>query len=434
MTAAPTKSPFWKIGIVVAVVLVIAAIVGVSRREDAVVVTVAKAEYRDLKQQVTTNGTVIPTSEFQARANFPGIVEKIDVELGDRVKPGQMLVTMKDPFATSRVATANSALQSARVGDENVRQGGSQEERITLEGDLQHAQETKTQAEKALAALQDLRKRGAASQAEVESAQEKLKAANTTLQTLQQRSTNRYSRGDVRSADARVKDAEENLRSAKIQFANANISSPIRGTVYSIVVSPYDFVPMGGDLLRVANLNAVEVKAFFDEPEIGKLAAGQTVTIVWDGRPGRTWHGHIKQAPVAATALGARSVGECIISVDDAKEDLLPNTNVIVTVMIQEHSHVLTVPRAALRTNGPVSYVYRVIDGRLQRTDVTPGIVSLDRVEIAKGLAENDMVAVSALDNRELSDGIAVKTTTAGNSDSASRRSLMRRILGFSQR
>jgi HlyD family secretion protein len=207
-----------------------------------------------------------------------------------------------------------------------------------------------------------------------------------------------------------VADARATVDSAKNQFNNANISSPMAGTVYSIKVVPYDFVPVGADLVRVANLNQVQVRAYFDEPEIGKLAAGQPVTITWDGRPDRTWHGHIKQAPIAAMALGPRSVGECIIAVDDAKEDLLPNTNAIVTVTIQKHLHVLTIPRVALRTEGSANYVYRVEDGRLRRTSVNVGLVNLDRAEITSGLSRGDTVVLgAALGGGELQDGMAVR-------------------------
>ena len=45
------------------------------------------------------------------------IIDKVYVELGDKVKPGQMLVSMRDPFAMSRLATANAVLQGARVGE-----------------------------------------------------------------------------------------------------------------------------------------------------------------------------------------------------------------------------------------------------------------------------------------------------------------------------
>jgi HlyD family secretion protein len=293
---------------------------------------------------------------------------------------------------------------------ENIRNGGSQEDRIDLHGNLAHAQLEHTQAAKALVALQELRQQGAASQAEVDAAEQKLQAANATLKTLNEKATEPYTAADLRNATAHLADAQANVDSAKVQFNNANISSPMAGTVYSISVVPYDWVPVGTDLIRVADLSRVDIRAYFDEPEIGKLIAGQPVTITWDGKPGRTRHGHIRQAPIAAMALGTRSVGECIIAVDDSKEDLLPNTNVMVTVTIQQRSHALSIPRIALHTDGPRSYVFRVADGRLRKTPVDTGIVNLDRAEIIHGLAENDLVALSTVDNRELRDGLPVNS------------------------
>jgi HlyD family secretion protein len=387
----------------------------------------APVSYQDLKQLVPTNGTVMPTNEFQARAFWPGIIDKVYVELGDKVKPGQMLVSMKDPFANSRMTAANAALQGWQLSVENIRNGGSKGDRIDLHGNLAHAQLTQADAAKSLAALKQLQKRGAASAAEVDAAGQKLQAANATLQTLKEKGTEPYSASDLRNATAHLADAQANVDSARIQFKNANISSPMAGTVYSIKVVAYDWVPVGADLVRVANLNDVEIRAYFDEPEIGKLVAGQPVKIVWDGRPDRTWHGHIKQAPIAAMALGPRSVGECIIGVDDAKEDLLPNTNVMVTVTIQQHLHVLTVPRGALHTDGPENYVYRVVDGRLRRTPVDTSIVNLDRAEITRGLAENDLVALNTADNRELRDGLPIRTARPAVSGSGIRGYLRRR-------
>src|SRR5437868_12614018 len=330
MTAVRLHSRQWKIVAVAGMaIVVICLVVAFSRHKEAVQVWTASATYADLNQEVTTNGTVIPTSEFQARAFWPGIIEKVNVELGQRVRPGQLLVSMKDPFAISRLTAASAALEAARLGAENVKKGGSQEERINLAGDLQHAEQGQVQAARSLAALQQLRARGAASDAEIAAAKEKLENANTTIQMLREKAEQRFSPREARNANAHVEDAQANLQAAKVQFNNANISSPIAGTVYSIKVVAYDWVPVGADLIRVADLRKVEIRAYFDEPEIGKLAAGQPVTITWDGKPGSSWHGHIKQAPIAATSLGPRSVGECVIAVDDAKEELLPNTKVM---------------------------------------------------------------------------------------------------------
>jgi HlyD family secretion protein len=432
MTAARFESRQWRyVAIAAAAVLGLVVIVALSRREEAVEVWTAPAIYADLSQQVTTNGTVLPTNEFQARAFWPGIIEKVAVELGQKVKPGQLLVTMKDPFAISRLTAADAALQAARVSNENLRKGGSQEERIAAAGDLQHAEQTQMAAAKSLAALKQLAQKGAASSAEVASAQQRLDAADVTLGTIRARVAERYSPKELKSSGSHVSDAEANLQSAKIQFNNANIASPIAGTVYAVKVVAYDWVPVGTDLVRVADLNHVEIRAYFDEPEIGKLAAGQPVRIEWQGRPSRTWHGHIKQAPIAASAIGSRSVGECVIAVDDAREDLLPNTNVAVTVTIQQHRHVLSILHAALHTSGSENYVFRLVDGRLRRTPVEIGVVNVDRVEVTRGLVEQDLVVLNAADNRELRDGLRARVVMAPSEKSGIVNSVRERLLGL---
>jgi HlyD family secretion protein len=94
--------------------------------------------------------------------------------------------------------------------------------------------------------------------------------------------------------------------------------------------------------------------------------------------------------------------------VDDARGDLLPNTNVTVTVTTSQRFNVLSIPREALHTEGG-DFVYRVIGGKLVRTPVQIGVVNLTRAEILSGLTEKDTVALSATSNRELSNGLAVK-------------------------
>jgi HlyD family secretion protein len=152
----------------------------------------------------------------------------------------------------------------------------------------------------------------------------------------------------------------------------------------------------------------MQIRAYFDEPNIGVLAAGQAVKIVWDAKPDQTWHGHISRAPTTVITYGTRNVGECLITVDDARGDLLPNTNVTVTVTTSQRFNVLSIPREALHTDGG-DYVYRIVNGKLVRTPVQVGVVNLIRAEIKKGLNEKDTVALSATTNRELSNGLEVK-------------------------
>ena len=375
---------------------------------ETVEVRTAQATRENLVSSVSTNGKVEPVKEFQAHAAGPGVVKRIFVEIGDKVTAGQLLVSLSDSDAVARVASASSTLSTAQANAQDMSHGGTQDERLSIAADLDRARAQQAQAEKDLAAVQQLQQRGAASANEVAQAQQHLQTAQSSLRAIQQRSTGRYGASDLSRSAAQIADARAALAAAQSSYAADNIRTTISGTVYAIPVSEYDFVPAGEDLLDVADLTHLRVRAYFDESEIGKLEQGQNVSIVWDGRPGQKWHGHVERAPTTVITYGTRNVGECIITVDDAKGDLLPNTNVTVTVTTSQRMNALSVPREALHTDAG-DYVYRVVGGHLQRTSIVAGVINLTRVEVLSGLNQGDIVALNTTTNRDLTNGLAVK-------------------------
>jgi HlyD family secretion protein len=396
----------WGAGLLIIAVL----IVGIrSFTRERVEVRVAQASFQNLLRQVSTNGKVEPIQEFQAHAAAPGEVAKLYVEVGDQVKPGTLLVKMADSQIEEQLASSQLSISSAQVGLDTIQQNGSRDERLGMASDLNKARLDQLQSAKDLAALQQLQQKGAASAAEVSSAQQRLAASNASLAALQSRSTGRFSNNELERAKQQLADAQAQHVAALTNYAGANIRSTIAGTVYSVPVSEYDYVNAGEELVDVADLNRVRVRAYFDEPEIGNLIDGQPVRIAWDAKPGKTWNGHIYRTPTTVITYGTRNVGECIITVDDAKGDLLPNTNVIVTVTTREDDNVLSVPREALHTDGPQSYVFRIVNNHLVRTLVQVGVVNLTRAEITSGLSVKDVVALNALNNTDLSNGLAIK-------------------------
>ncbi len=401
-------TPVVQVAILVGVIVLIVLAVK-SFTKDTAEVRVATVNHQNLVSSVSTNGKIEPVEEFQAHTTTPGIVEKLYVDVGEKVKAGDLLVQMDAADAQARLATATSALRAAQANSDAIAHNGTQEERLALSLDLSRAQLQVDQAQAELAALKQLQSKGAASASEVASATQRLTVAQTTLLNTQQRSTLRYSNAEQARALAQLADAQATLAAAQKNYDSAVIRSPISGTVYSVPVSQYDFVPAGEDLLDVADLNRIRVRAYFDEPEIGKLSPGQAVKIVWDAKPNQTWHGHIELAPTTVITYGTRNVGEAIITVDDAHGDLLPNTNVTVTVTTSQRFNVLSIPREALHTEGANDYVFRVIDNKLVRTPVQVGVFNLTRVEITGGLTEKDTVAVNAIGNRDLTNGLAVK-------------------------
>ena len=389
-------------------VIVLAFIYFRSSSRDTVDIRIAPVTRQSLVSSVSTNGKVEPIGEFQAYAPAPGVIAKVYVVVMQKVKVGDLLIKMDDADAVAKLAAAEATLRTSEATLHDVEQGGSQEEHISLTGDLSRAQLQQQQATKDLAALKQLEQKGAASASEVAAAQQRLESANNLVQAFQMRGTQRYSPADKLRVQAQVADARAALIAAQSSYAGYNIRTPKAGTVYSIPISTYDFVPAGETLVAVADLNKIQIHAYFDEPEIGKLAVGQAVKIVWDAKPNQTWHGHISIAPASVITYGTRNVGECVITVDDARGDLLPNTNVVVTVTTAQRFNALSIPREALRTEGG-DFVYRIINKKLVRTPVQIGLANLTRVEITSGLTEKDTIALSAINNRELSNGLPVK-------------------------
>ena len=390
------------------IVLLLILLVSRSFLRDKVQVRVSPVTRENLVSSVSTNGKVEPIEYFQAHAVAPGVVQKVLVEVGDHVRTGDLLLQMDDADARARIATSTATLRGAEATASDQRSGGTQEERIMSAGDLARQQQEQQQAERSLTALRTLQARGAASSGEVAAAQDRLTAAENALHLTQQRSSSRYSESDRTRAAAQIADAHAGLAAAQAAYASANIRAPFAGTVYSVPVNAYDFVAAGEDLLDLADLTHIQVRAYFDEPEIGRLARGQAVSIVWEGRPNQTWHGHIDRAPSTVITYGTRNVGECFINVDDSTGDLLPNTNVTVKVTTSQRFHVLTVPREAVHTDSGVNFVYRVVNHRLVRTPVQIGIFDDTREEITSGLSEKDTVALNATSNRDLANGLEV--------------------------
>lgn len=369
----------------------------------------ATVERSDLVNPLSTNGKVEPTSNFEAHAPFPGVIKALYVHEGDKVPAGKLLLSMDDSDALSKLATALAALKGAQANYDAMRQGGTQEERLSLNSNLAKAQMDRDQAQRDLATLQKLQLQGAASASEVAAAKDRLAAAQNGIALLQQKKTSRYDSADLAHAKASLEDAQAGYAAAKAIVDQANVRAPFAGTVYSIPVSKTEFVSQGDKLLQMADLTKMQVRAYFDEPEIGNLKPGLPITIEWDAKPGKEWHGHVERVPSTITTYGTRNVGQVLVAVDDADETLLPNTNVTVTVTVSNLRNVLNVPRDALHTEQEKSYVYRVVKGTLRRTPVTVGSFNLTQVEILSGLHENDTVALGTTNGQPVSDGVAVR-------------------------
>ncbi len=152
--------------------------------------------------------------------------------------------------------------------------------------ELEKARIDRTQAQQNLEALQKLQSSGAASTSEISAAQARLAVDSSTIQSLEKRQSDRYSADDMAHAKAALDDAQAAYGAAENTLQHAVVHAPFAGTVYSVPVSRTEYVNQGDRLLSMADLSKLQVRAYFDEPEVGKLQVGQPVAILWDAQAG----------------------------------------------------------------------------------------------------------------------------------------------------
>jgi HlyD family secretion protein len=372
---------------------------------------VAQATMQDLATKDSTNGKIEPQPpNFEAHAPAPGIVKRLYIKTGEVVPRGKLLLSLDDADAIAHSDGALATLRGAQASYQATEQGGTQEERNSLAGELTKAQMDRDQAQSNLDTLKKLVAQGAAAPGEVVSAQQRLDAANTSLSTLERKQTARYSPADIAHSKADLQQAQAAYQAANIVVTDSNVRAPFAGTVYSLPVSQSEYVQQGSLLLQMADLTKIQVRAYFDEPELGALHVGQPATIAWDALPDREWHGRILSMPsTIINYQNTRNVGEVLLSVDDADGKLLPSTNVKVTVTEQKLDHVLTIPREALHSENGKSYVYLLHGKVLRRQRVTVGARNLTQVQVISGLAENATVALSTTNGEPLAEGVPVQ-------------------------
>ena len=392
---------------ILAAVIVLAAFV--THRDDAVPVRTAVVEQSNIRSLVSTNGKIEPVNNFEAHAPAATSVRRVLVKEGESVKKGQLLLVLDDAEARAQAARAETQLKAAQADLGYAERGGTQEEVLSLDAQLVKAGNDRDSAQRNLDALKKLEQQGAASAGEVRDAENALAGAEAQLIFLRQKRTKRYSNGELARVNAQRADAQATYDAAEDVLAKSNVRAPFTGIVYSLPAKQGGFVAAGDLLLQVADLRKVLLRAFVDEPDVGRLAPGDPIEITWDAVPGRMWPATVTAVPSTVKLHGSRNVGETTSIVDNKDLKLLPNINVGVTIVAAQHDNVLVVPREAVRTDDTKPYVLLVAGHQLRRREVETSLSNLTQVEVTRGLSAKDVVAINSWNGKPIGDLTNVK-------------------------
>jgi HlyD family secretion protein len=395
----------WTIGVVAGVLL----LASFMPHGDTVPVRAARVERGTIRSLVSTNGKVEPVLNFEAHSPIGTTLTQLLVKEGDHVKKGQLLAQLDDASIRSQAAQAMAQLRTAEANGSAIRSGGNQEELLTLNAQLVKARTARDTAQHNLQALQSLQQQGASSSGEVRDATSQLARTEADVKLLEQKQKDRYSQPEIQQAAARQSEAQSAYAAAEDVLRQLNIRAPFDGIVYAIAPRQGAYLNAGDLVLQEADLSKVLVRAYVDEPDVGRLKIGEPIEITWDAVPGRVWQGTVSAVPATVKIQGTRNVGETTCVVSNADYKLLPNVNVGVTIVVGEHRDVLTLPREALRQDDQGAYVLQIQNNELHRRNVQTSITNLTHVEVASGLNDNDLVALNSTNSKPIQNGTVVK-------------------------
>lgn len=401
----------WKVWIPAgALLLILAAVYAYFRLSPPTMVDVFETRTGKIEEIVTSvsAGTVKSRWEATLSAEAPGRVVRVAVDEGDPVRKGDLLLTLVDPELERQVAAAGAEVTLA---EERLRQAEARREEVRAkavsdkarsESNLDKAREDHRRASSLFAG-------GFLSKAEMDradtalaNAEEDARLADTGEFAI------RAADREIDSLHARVAAARATRDALAARHRKMRIVAPFSGVVIRRTAEPGETKQPGSPLLELADPSTLYIEAPIDESESAGVRKGQPVRLYPDAYLGETFQGVVSEVKPTIEASREVSRANTIrVKVLSSPRPLRLGMSVDVEVQTGSKEDALQVPTSSVMEREGEKFVYRVRNGRVERSDVTTGISNWDRTEILSGLSPGDLV-VTSLEIRNLTPGSRV--------------------------
>jgi multidrug efflux pump subunit AcrA (membrane-fusion protein) len=340
-------------------------------------------------------GTVQPQREFEINTSIAGIVTKVNVDKGDRIKKGQVLAVVSDPAMDYAVQKADAELKEKQA----LADLKTSPALVELDARIEAQKVLLDIAQRERDRQQDLIKQNAASQSDLDRSLERYKQAWGDLEALQ---SQRQMKALALRRELDV--AEAALQTARWNQQLQTVKSPINGVVLDRPVSQGTRVAANDHLMQTADLSPsnLVMRAAVDEEDHDQLREDQLVQMVLYSFAGQTFEGRVDK--IYDQADPNRRTFEVDIRFTPLRDRLAPGMTGELAFITQSKEKAITVPTQALQEGK----IWSVENGRAHRLDVKIGLKNVQRVEVSDGLQPGQLVILSSV--ADLADGDRVRT------------------------
>lgn len=393
-----------------------------SEDEMGIKVDTAKIALGKLEEHRIISSTVSADNEIQVIPKVSGTVKKINFELGDEVKAGDILfeidqsdVLIQVDSARAGVQTAEAAVNSA-IANKNMNSGSNMDIQISqMESSLETAKLNYKDLKDNLERTKILYDSGAVSKKELETIQLNVDVAKQNVQSLEEKlsitknellnDTKRVSQSAVSQAEASKKQAEASLKNAEKQLSNTNVKAEIDGIISSSSVTEGMMISAGNPTMSIVDINKVKLDFQVSDSYINKLQVGAKAYIEIDSLDNKVFEGVVSN--IAPSANKETLLYPVEIYIDNMDKTIRPGMFAKIRLVVEEKENVISVPlNVVLERNGE-KFVFIVQENKAIRKTVNTGIENDKNIEITEGLKVGDVVVTSGQDF--LSDGSKVE-------------------------
>jgi HlyD family secretion protein len=354
----------------------------------------AKVERGDLVKSVVATGKVEPITKVEIKSKASGIVKKLCVEAGDRVKAGQVLAELDRVEMEAQVRQSEAQLQSAEA---------------TWQSAVADLARSKVDAEgvdvpmmkRAWQRADGMARQGVVSRATLDEAEKNYVLATNRQQVAQAQVV--VNTAKMAQAKADVKRAEATLLQLREQLSYTTIVAPIDGIVLSRDVEVGDAVSsilvMGSAstlVMTLGDTREVYVKGKVDESDIGKVYLGQPARIRVESFKDKTFFGKVTRISPMGVEKDNVTTFEVRVSINNPGGELKAMMTANAEMILEEHKNVLNVPESSLIYDQNKSASVEIPepkskDGK-RKVAVQAGISNGAKTEILSGLTEGQQV------------------------------------------
>ncbi len=322
----------------------------------------------------------------------------------------QANLTQVERSADLQRATAQAAVRQAQANDTNSQANLKRTQQLFQKGyvaqaDVDTARTTAEVNSAQLASAQENQRLvNTKLDADLESARQQVNQAKAALAAAQAGTAqNAIKQQQVAEAREAVKQSEAGLAQSRAQLAKAFIRTPISGTVLQLTQQQGETIAAGlsaPTLIIVADLDRLQVDAFVDETDIGRVRLGQPAEVTIDAYPDRKFFGRVVKIASGSTMQQNVVTYDVTIALQNPGHLLKPDMTATVNITVARRDDVLAIPIDAVRQGAQGATVSVMTKGRNGRPQfntvpIKTGVSDADHIEVLDGLKEGDTVVVS---------------------------------------